>query len=120
MKLFDLLDKNLSDKNLSNQQTIDNAESIIIKQEAPIKETKTPKSKVEEQPKRIGLSYRSAQAILQKEGKNELTHKKKVSSMKIFLGQYKDIMTLILLACTVVSILMGEYIEAIEIGRAHV
>ena len=36
--------------------------------------------------------------------------------MKIFLGQYKDIMTIILLVCTAVSLFMGEYVEAIAIA----
>lgn len=64
----------------------------------------------------IGLTTKKALSILHKEGKNELIQKNKASPLKLFFGQYKDIMTLILLACTLVSVLMGEYIEAIAIA----
>lgn len=36
--------------------------------------------------------------------------------MKIFAGQFKDFLTLILLASTLISLFMGEYAEALTIA----
>ncbi len=63
-----------------------------------------------------GLSREEAARRLKQYGKNELKSEKKTRPMKIFLGQYKDIMTIILLVCTAVSLFMGEYVEAIAIA----
>ncbi len=63
-----------------------------------------------------GLTTTKAKGLLQKNGKNELRKEKKHTPLKIFINQYKDIMTVILLTCTVISIFLGDYFEAIAIA----
>lgn len=63
-----------------------------------------------------GLTSREAALRLEEDGKNQLESKKKIKPFGIFISQYKDIMTLILLCCTAVSLFMGEYVEAIAIA----
>jgi len=62
-----------------------------------------------------GLSQRQAERLLIEYGENRLEQGKKISLMKIFAGQFRDLMIMILLASTVVSVLMGEVTEAIAI-----
>lgn len=64
---------------------------------------------------KIGLSSEEADRLLSVTGENRLSAKKKNSALKIFAGQFHDIMVMILLAATVVSVLLGEYSEAIPI-----
>ncbi len=64
---------------------------------------------------RQGLSARKAEKLLVEYGENRLEAGKKISAIKIFGGQFKDLMILILLASTVVSVLMGEITEAVAI-----
>lgn len=63
-----------------------------------------------------GLSTSQVQALREKFGTNELQSKRKIHPMRIFINQYKDILTMILLISTVVSILLGEYVEAFVIS----
>lgn len=63
-----------------------------------------------------GLTAQQAQQALQRFGKNELAHQKAVHPIKIFVNQYKDILTVILLISTAVSLVLGEYVEAIAIA----
>ncbi len=63
-----------------------------------------------------GLSSAEAERRLKEEGKNRLQEGKKVSPFRIFLCQFKDLLTFILLVSTVVTIFMGEYSEAMTIG----
>ncbi|WMJ22264.1 calcium-translocating P-type ATPase, PMCA-type [Paludicola sp. MB14-C6] len=113
MKMLDFLDKSLSNEPLqpkvkAKPESNLKSKAIIQHKGKPIIDThyKTV----------LGLTTAEAEQLLIKNGKNELLHKKKVSPLKIFLGQYKDIMTIILLICTFVSIIMGEYVEAIAIA----
>lgn len=62
-----------------------------------------------------GLTQRQAMSRLQQYGENILTQKKKSRVGKIFFGQFRDTMIVILLLCTVVSLLLGEYSEAITV-----
>ena len=62
-----------------------------------------------------GLSSKEAQARLAQYGENRLASAKKISMLKIFGGQFKDLMTMILLASTAVSLLIGETMEAAAI-----
>lgn len=62
-----------------------------------------------------GLSQKQAEKLLFEYGENRLESGKKISMIKIFGGQFKDLMIMILLASTVVSVLMGEITEAIAI-----
>lgn len=62
-----------------------------------------------------GLSTKRATKLLFEFGENRLTSNKRISPLKIFAGQFKDLMIMILLASTVISVLMGEMVEAIAI-----
>ena len=66
-----------------------------------------------------GLSFIDAQDRLQKNGKNLLTGKKKKSEFVKFLGQFKDVLILVLIASCILSIVIGiinktvdEFIDA--------
>lgn len=63
----------------------------------------------------LGLSSKKATKLLFEYGENKLESGKKISALKIFAGQFKDLMIMILLASTVISVLMGEISEAIAI-----
>ncbi len=62
-----------------------------------------------------GLSDKEADRLLKKYGENSLISQKNVSAMKIFAGQFKDLLVLVLLSSTIISIFMGEITEAIVI-----
>jgi len=62
-----------------------------------------------------GLSEKEARQKLIKYGPNAMVQKKKISALKILLSQFKDFMTLVLLASTFISALMGDVIEAVTI-----
>lgn len=63
----------------------------------------------------MGLTEKEAAARLKKDGLNVLEDKKKTSAAKIFIGQFRDVMVMILLAATVVSVLLGEVSDAVTI-----
>lgn len=63
-----------------------------------------------------GLSSSKAADLLDRYGKNLLKQAKAVSPFHIFVNQYKDILTLILLISTGVSLFLGEYVEAVAIA----
>ena len=63
----------------------------------------------------LGLSTKAATKLLFEYGENKLVSGKKISALKIFAGQFRDLMIMILLACTVVSVVMGETVEALAI-----
>lgn len=122
MKIFDLLDKNL---NTHDNQTTNPREITLNSNSENMQNSNNPTNSFENQQienvqimsnEKIGLSCDEAERLLKKHGKNELAHKKRISAIKIFFNQYKDIMTLILLVCTLVSVMMGEYVEAIVIS----
>lgn len=62
-----------------------------------------------------GLTQKEAMKRLVSDGENVFEHAKKAGPLKIFAAQFKDLMVLILLACMVVSFLMGEVTETIAI-----
>ncbi|MBQ4100575.1 MAG: HAD-IC family P-type ATPase, partial [Oscillospiraceae bacterium] len=62
-----------------------------------------------------GLTTKEAEKRLVEYGYNELAAKKKISACKIFVSQFKDILIIILLVSTILSVLMGEIVEAIAI-----
>ena len=70
---------------------------------------------MEQNVKYPGLSTKQAQKRLLEYGENTLQGKKKNSALKIFAGQFKDIMTMILLISTLLSVAMGEITEAVAI-----
>lgn len=63
-----------------------------------------------------GLSQAKAEELQKQNGKNELKGAKQKGPLHIFVNQYKDILTMILLLSTTVSLLLGEYIDAIVIA----
>ena len=63
----------------------------------------------------VGLSSQEAAARLARDGENTLGEKKRTSAMKIFAGQFHDLMVIILMIATVISVLLGEYADAIPI-----
>ncbi|WP_043933387.1 calcium-translocating P-type ATPase, SERCA-type [Bacillus sp. EB01] len=62
-----------------------------------------------------GLSMQEAEKRVEVHGFNELEEGEKQSAIILFLSQFKDFMVLVLLAATLVSGLLGEYIDAIAI-----
>ena len=94
LKLFNLLERDLNE-----------SPKINLK--------KTPLSlPADESPAgQMGLSSSEAAKRLKEDGPNCLSQGKKINAMKIFAGQFKDFLTLILLASTLISLFMGEYAE---------
>ncbi|WP_026692090.1 cation-translocating P-type ATPase [Peribacillus kribbensis] len=62
-----------------------------------------------------GLSEEEAVRRQQKRGFNELREGEKQSAILLFFAQFKDFMVLVLLGATLISGLLGEYIDAIAI-----
>lgn len=62
-----------------------------------------------------GLSWEEAKVRRERDGDNELTEKRNVSLIALFLNQFKDFMVLVLMAATLISGLLGEYLDAITI-----
>lgn len=63
----------------------------------------------------MGLTEKEAELRLKKEGENILSESRKNSAAKIFFGQFRDVMVMILLGATVVSVLLGEISDAVTI-----
>lgn len=63
----------------------------------------------------LGLTRTDAEKRLKEDGRNVLESKKSAGAMKIFLGQFRDIMVIILLCATVISVLLGEVCDAVTI-----
>jgi len=62
-----------------------------------------------------GLSMEQATKRIKQLGYNELEEGEKQSALLLFFSQFKDFMVLVLLAATLISGLLGEYIDAIAI-----
>lgn len=62
-----------------------------------------------------GLTWEEVGARREKYGANELTEKRSVSLFALFFNQFKDFMVLVLMAATLISGLLGEYLDAITI-----
>lgn len=62
-----------------------------------------------------GLTTKQAHRLLEEKGPNALEEKKKVHAGVVLLSQFKNLMTLILIVSTILSVLLGEYAEAIAI-----
>ena len=63
----------------------------------------------------MGLTENEAAEKLKTEGENVLAENRQAGPVKIFIGQFKDIMVMILLGATVISILLGEISDAVTI-----
>ena len=77
-----------------------------MKHEELFQKTKTTKN---------GLTSKEAQRKLEKDGLNELPHKKPDSIIKIFFGELMDPIVLLLIVAIIASITVGEYVDAIAI-----
>jgi Ca2+-transporting ATPase len=62
-----------------------------------------------------GLTSLEAEQRLEQYGNNELSDGPKISPITLFLGQFKDFMVLVLVGATLISGLLGEYLDAITI-----
>ncbi|WHY79281.1 calcium-translocating P-type ATPase, SERCA-type [Neobacillus sp. WH10] len=62
-----------------------------------------------------GLSQEEVKKRMKHHGLNELHEGEKQSALLLFFSQFKDFMVLVLLAATLISGLLGEYIDAIAI-----
>ncbi|GBG95543.1 cation-transporting ATPase [Ligilactobacillus salitolerans] len=62
-----------------------------------------------------GLTENEAEQRLQKNGSNELASEKKTTILQKFINQFKDLMIIILLVATVISLLIGEASDALII-----
>ncbi|MCI1954500.1 cation-translocating P-type ATPase [Ligilactobacillus acidipiscis] len=62
-----------------------------------------------------GLTERQAEDRLQKYGKNELAGEKRTTILQKFINQFKDLMIIILLIATGISLLIGEASDALII-----
>ncbi len=62
-----------------------------------------------------GLTTKEVENKLNSDGYNRLSQKKKSKPLKIFMGQFKDTMVIILLVATAISVLLGEVYDAITI-----
>ncbi len=67
------------------------------------------------QSERRGLTSAEAEHRLSEDGANLLGGKKKKGPLKIFVGQFHDVMVMILLGAMVVSVLLGQYTDAVPI-----
>lgn len=62
-----------------------------------------------------GLNSSQAEKRLAEYGENILASAKKAAPLKIFLGQFRDIMVIILIIATVISFFLGEITDAVTI-----
>lgn len=63
----------------------------------------------------MGLTEKEASARLKEDGRNVLDGGKKTNPATIFFNQFKDVMVMILLGATVISVLLGEISDAVTI-----
>lgn len=62
-----------------------------------------------------GLTNEEAKKRLEKYGPNELTEKKKIFPLKLFLHQFTSVLMLILIAAVIISAAPGETLDALII-----
>ena len=63
----------------------------------------------------MGLTEKEAAEKLRREGENVLSESRRAGPARIFIGQFKDVMVMILLCATAVSVLLGEVSDAVTI-----
>ena len=62
-----------------------------------------------------GLTTKEANRRISRDGRNELPKKKPDSILKIFLGEVKDPIILLLIVAIIASLIVGEYVDAFAI-----
>ena len=111
LKLMELLQRDLSEspaaRGAEQEQPAPRPAEETIRLAAPV----SPRREAAE-----GLSSAQARERLEMDGENTLKGGTSVHPVKIFTAQFKDLMVLILLVCTGVSVFMGEYTEAVAIA----
>ena len=119
MKLLALLDRDFASVPAQKtaatpkQTPVGRAESSKKAQEQTTVPAPEPKEKTGE---RRGLTEKEAARRLEQYGSNLLKDGRKKHPAALFFTQFKDVMTLVLLICTAVSLVMGEYVAAITIA----
>ena len=63
----------------------------------------------------MGLTSEEAEALLKEYGENTLLSDKKAKPLRIFLGQFRDVMVMILLIAAGISAFIGETADAVTI-----
>lgn len=63
----------------------------------------------------MGLTEKEASEKLKLDGENVLAESKKAGPASIFFGQFKDVMVMILLGATAISVVLGEITDAVTI-----
>lgn len=63
-----------------------------------------------------GISGDEAARRLSTHGYNELGNQDRVSALGLFIGQFKNVLIIILLIATVLSLIVGETVDALIIG----
>ena len=63
----------------------------------------------------MGITEKEAAERLKEEGENIIGGESRTGPVRIFLGQFRDIMVMILLGATVISVLLGEISDAVTI-----
>ncbi len=62
-----------------------------------------------------GLTSAKAKELLEQNGYNTFSEEKKTKPVKIFINQFRDIMVVILLIATVISVFLGEIYDSVTI-----
>lgn len=62
-----------------------------------------------------GLTTEKARKLLEQNGYNTFSEEKKARPLKIFINQFRDIMVVILLAATLISVFLGEIYDSVTI-----
>lgn len=63
----------------------------------------------------IGLTHQEAKNILQRVGPNEITAKSRITPLQIFFSQFKSLLVIILIIASIVSFLLGDFIDSLLI-----
>ncbi|MGD2080537.1 MAG: cation-translocating P-type ATPase [Nitrospirota bacterium] len=63
-----------------------------------------------------GLSSQEAEKRLEEHGPNELKHEERPSAFSLFMGQFKNVLIIILLIATGLSLVVGETVDALIIA----
>ena len=66
--------------------------------------------------RRNGLTEKETRDRLAEYGYNTLAERKRVTTLQIFLAQFKDFFVLLLLGASLISALLGEAVDAVTIG----
>ncbi len=67
------------------------------------------------EPPKIGLTSPQAAELMQKYGANTTSAEGKAKPLKIFMGQFRDVMVMILIVAAAISAFIGEYCDAVTI-----